>query len=547
MKLMRTVLRLWAPLWVTGLALAAPAPKGMTEAGFRASVATLASDAFEGRKPGQVGEIRTLDWIEGQYRALGLKPGLPTGYRQPVMLVEIKADPSASLEIAGAKGTLSLAYADDTVVWTRRVQPTAQLAQSPMVFVGHGIHAPEYGWDDYAGIDMHGKTAVILVNDPGYRDPALFRGKNMTYYGRWVYKYEEAMRQGAEGALIIHQTGPAAYGWDVVRNSNTGPLLEPDAADGHRARAAVEGWISNESARKLFDLAGLNLDAMEKAATTPGFKPVPLNLSASVSLKNTVRRTQSANVVGVLPGAKHPNEYVLYMAHWDHFGNSKDSGGTGDTIYNGAVDNATGVAGILEVAKAFTAGKRPDRSVVFVAVTAEESGLLGSAYYGQNPVFPLSQTAAAINIDAMYPIGRMHDIEVVGYGASELEDDLKEATTKQGRVIRPDAEPEKGHYFRSDHFNLAKHGVPSLYTETGIEAVNRPAGYGQAFKDDYTAHRYHKPSDEYSVDWDVSGILDDLRLLQAVGSKVANERHWPEWYPKSEFRAIRDASRAEAH
>jgi Zn-dependent M28 family amino/carboxypeptidase len=394
---------------------------------------------------------------------------------------------------------------------------------------------------------MHGKTAVILVNDPGYRDPALFRGKNMTYYGRWVYKYEEAMRQGAEGALIIHQTGPAAYGWDVVRNSNTGPLLEPDAADGHAARAAVEGWISNESARKLFGLAGLDLDAMEKAATKPGFKPVPLNLTASVSLKNTVRRTQSANVVGVLPGAKHPNEYVLYMAHWDHFGNSKDSGGTGDTIYNGAVDNATGVAGILEVAKAFQAGKRPDRSIVFVAVTAEESGLLGSAYYGQNPVLPLSQTAAAINIDAMYPIGRMRDIEVVGYGASELEDYLKDATTKQGRVIRPDAEPEKGHYFRSDHFNLAKHGVPSLYTETGIDAVTHPAGYGQAFKDDYTANRYHKPSDEYSADWDVSGILEDLQLLHAVGARVANDRHWPEWYPKSEFKAIRDASRAQAH
>ncbi len=530
-------------MWMVGSVAAVKAPLGMTEKGFRASVATLASDAFEGRKPGQAGEERALAWIEGQYRALGLKPGLPDGYRQPVNLVEIKADPSARLEVEGHGGSLSMAYAEDAVVWTRRVRDSAALSHSPLVFVGHGIRAPEYGWNDYEGVDMHGKTAVILVNDPGYRDPALFRGKNMTYYGRWVYKYEEAMRQGAEGALIIHQTGPAAYGWDVVRNSNTGPLLEPDAADGHAGRVAVEGWISNDSARRLFTLAGLDLDAMEKAATRPGFRAVPLDLKASVQLKNTVRRTRSANVVGVLPGAKHPDEYVLYMAHWDHFGNAAGEGVTGDTIYNGAVDNATGVAGILEVAKAFRAGRRPDRSIVFVAVTAEESGLLGSAYYGQNPVFPLGRTAAAINIDAMYPIGRMKDIEVVGFGASELEDYLKSATQRQGRVIRPDAEPEKGHYFRSDHFNLAKHGVPSLYTETGIDAVGRPAGFGQSFKDDYTANRYHKPSDEYTESWDVSGILEDLSLLHAVGSKVANERHWPEWYPKSEFRAIREASR----
>jgi len=533
-------------LVVTAVAWAgAPAP-GLTEAGFRASVATLASDAFEGRKPGQAGEVKTLDWIESEFRRIGLKPGVGASYRQPVTLVEIKADPSARLDIEGAAGHLSLAYADDAVVWTRRVREHEALTHSPLVFVGHGIHAPEYGWDDYAGVDMHGKTAVILVNDPGFRDAKLFRGKNMTYYGRWTYKYEEAMRQGADGALIIHQTGPAAYGWDVVRNSNTGPLLEPDAADGHAARAAVEGWITTDSARRLFALAGWDLDAMEKAATTPGFRAVPLELNASVELHNTVRRTRSANVVGVLEGAGHPNEYVLYMAHWDHFGNGKADGLSGDTIYNGAVDNATGVAGILEIAKAFKAGKRPDRSIVFVALTAEESGLLGSAYYGQNPVFPLAQTAAAINIDAMYPIGRTHDIEVVGFGSSELEDDLKAAATQQGRFIRPDAEPEKGHYFRSDHFNLAKQGVPSLYTETGIDAVEHPPGFGQAFKDDYTANRYHKPSDEYSKDWDVSGILEDLTLLEVVGAKVANERHWPEWYPKSEFRAIRDASRSGA-
>ncbi len=528
------------------LAAGSPDPAAaITEAGYRASIATLASDAFEGRKPGQPGEQKTLDWLQAEFQRIGLKPA-PGGYRQDVPLVEITALPTAELKVSGPAGGAVFAYADDMVVWTRRVQPAVSVADSPMVFVGHGINAPEFGWNDYAGIDMHGKTAVILVNDPGYRDASLFKGRKMTYYGRWTYKYEEAMRQGADAALLVHQTGPAAYGWDVVRNSNTGPLLEPDSADGHAGRVAIEGWMTLETTRRIFSLAGFDFGEMEQAATKPGFRAVPLGVSASVAVRNAVRRATSANVVGVLPGSRHPEEYVVYMAHWDHFGKSLAVGPQNDGIYNGAVDNATGVAGILEIAKAFRAGKRPDRTVVFLAVTAEEQGLLGSAYYAQHPVFPLAMTAAAINIDALPPVGRTRDVEVLGFGASQLEDYLKEAAARTHRVLRPDSQPEKGYFFRSDHFNLSKVGVPSLYIKPGIDSIDHPAGWVEEWQHDYVANRYHKPSDEYSASWDVSGSIDDLRLLFEVGHRVADERLWPEWYADSEFRAAREASRRPA-
>ena len=520
---------------------AAPGAAAITDKGYRASIATLASDAFEGRKPGQPGEPKTLDWIEAQFRQVGLRAG-PGGYRQAVPLVEITALPTAELKVRSADGEASFAYAEDMVVWTRRVQPQAAIQDSPLVFVGHGINAPEFGWNDYAGIDMHGKTAVILVNDPGYRDATLFKGRKMTYYGRWTYKYEEAMRQGADGALIVHQTGPAAYGWDVVRNSNTGSLIEPDAADGHAGRVAIEGWMQLETARRIFKMAGKDFEEMEKAATQKGFRAMPLGVSASVAVRNAVRRAASANVIGVLPGARHPDEYVVYMAHWDHFGKSLAVGAQNDAIYNGAVDNATGIAGILEIAKAFKAGHRPDRSVVFLAVTAEEQGLLGSAYYAQNPVFPLARTAAVINLDALDPVGHTRDIEVLGYGASELEDYLKEAAALEGRVLRPDSQPEKGYFFRSDHLNFAKAGVPALYIKAGIESRDHPAGWVEAWSRDYVANRYHKPSDEYDAGWDVSGSLEDLRLMYAVGRRAADDRHWPTWYADSEFRAARESS-----
>jgi Zn-dependent M28 family amino/carboxypeptidase len=522
-------------------------PAGMTEAGYRATIATLASDGFEGRKPGQPGEPRTLEYLEGEFRAAGLAPGVGGGYRQEVPLVEITATPRGELKVAAAGGGAGFAYAENMVVWTRRVVPESHLEASPLVFVGHGIVAPEFGWNDYAGVDMHGKTAVILINDPGYRDPALFHGRKMTYYGRWTYKYEEAMRQGAAGALIVHQTGPAAYGWEVVRNSNTGPLLEADAADGYAKRIAIEGWVTLEAGRRLCALAGEDFDALERAATRPGFRAVPLAAQATVAVDNAIRRTRSANVVGVLPGARRPSEYLIYMAHWDHFGRALAPGTSGDPIFHGAVDNATGVAGILEIARAFThAGHRPDRSVVFMALTAEESGLLGSAHYAANPVFPLAATAAAINIDALLPVGRTRDLEVIGFGASELEDDLKAEAARQGRVLRPDSQPEKGFYFRSDHFNLAKQGVPALYVKSGIDSRDHPAGWAEAAVQDYIARRYHKPADTYEPSWDVSGSLEDLALLYAVGRRVADETRWPAWYPSSEFRAAREASRGPA-
>jgi len=548
MSIARSVPALLAALLVAAAAGAgSPGGGAISEAGYRATIATLASDAFEGRKPGQPGEPRTLDYLEAEFRAAGLAPGVAGSYRQDVPLVEITAAPDAALEVAGDRGSARFAYGEDMAVWTKRVVPESGLAASPLVFVGHGIVAPEYGWNDYAGMDMHGKTAVILINDPGYRDPALFRGRKMTYYGRWTYKYEEAMRQGAAGALIVHQTGPAAYGWEVVRNSNTGPLLEADAADGHAGRVAIEGWITLEAARRLCALAGEDLDALERAATRPGFRPVPLAARATVAVRNTIRRTRSANVVGVLPGARRPNEYLVYMAHWDHFGRASQPVPGSDPIFHGAVDNASGVAGILEIAKAFSHARRPpDRSVVFLALTGEESGLLGSAYYGANPVFPLAATAAAINIDALLPVGRTRDLEVIGYGASELEDLLKEEAARQGRVLRPDSQPEKGFYFRSDHFNLAKRGVPALYIESGIDSRDHPPGWVEAQVQDYIAHRYHKPADTYDPSWNVAGNLEDLALLYAVGRRVADGTRWPAWYPGSEFSAARAASRAPA-
>ena len=523
------------------------AATAITEVGYRASVATLASDEFEGRKPGQAGEATTLAYLESEFRAIGLKPGTAHGYRQAVPLVEITAAPTARLAVSAAGGKAEFAFAEDMVVWTKRVVPEVHVTDSPLVFVGYGIVAPEYGWNDYAGIDMHGKTAVILINDPGFatKDPKVFRGGAMTYYGRWTYKYEEAMRQGAAAALIVHQTLPAAYGWDVVRNSNSGPHLDPETADGNAGRVAIEGWITLDSAKRTFALAGQDFARLEASAAERGFRAVPLGATASVGVENQIRHARSANVVGVIEGAKRPKEYVLYMAHWDHFGIAPAGASAGDRIFNGAVDNATGVAGILEIAKAFAHAKhRPDRSVVFLAVTAEESGLLGSAYYGANPVFPLAATAAAFNIDALSPVGRTRDLEVVGYGASELEDDLKAYAAAQGRVLKPDSQPEKGHFFRSDHFMLAKYGVPALYIKSGSDSREHPAGWIEAWEADYLANRYHKPADEYRPDWNVAGSLEDLRLLYAVGNHVANEERWPAWYPTSEFRAIRDQSRA---
>ncbi len=530
----------------TALPIRERAALAITPETYRQHVSTLASDEFEGRAPGSPGEKKTIQYLEQEFVRLGLQPALGGSYRQLVPLVEITAAGSASYLRFEKGGTrIEPRLGEEMVVGTRRFQPQVQVADSDVVFVGYGIVAPEYDWNDYAGIDMRGKTAIILVNDPGFAtgDPKLFRGRAMTYYGRWTYKFEEAARQGAAAAIIVHDTAPAAYPWSVVRNGWSGPQLYADTTDGNAGRAAIEGWITLERARELLRLAGQDLDALSLAATKPGFAPVSLGVKAAAGVRNVIRRAASPNVVGVMPGKETPDEYVVYMAHWDHFGRALAV--AGDTIFNGAADNATGVAGILAIAEAFQRMiPGPARSVLFVAVTAEEAGLIGSEYYALNPVVPLEKTAAVINLDRLDPLGRARDIEVVGYGASELEDLLAEAAERQGRVIKPDATPDHGYFYRSDHFNLAKMGVPALYVKSGIDLIGQPPGTGQALKDDYTTNRYHKQSDDYDESWNVEGTVEDLRLLFEVGARVANEGLWPEWYPGNEFRAAREATAA---
>jgi Zn-dependent M28 family amino/carboxypeptidase len=512
---------------------------------FRRHLATLASDEFEGRKPATRAEEKTVEYIRAQFAAAGLEPGNGGEWFQKVPLVEITADPDTALTFERAgRPAVTLKFGDDMVVWTKRVVNESKIEASDLVFVGYGIVAPEVGWNDYAGLDMRGKTAVILINDPGFvtRDPQLFGGRAMTYHGRWTYKFEEAARQGAAGALIIHDTEPAAYGWDVVLNSWSGPQLDKDSADGNAGRIAIEGWITGRAAEQLFALAGQDLPALKQAATVRGFKPVALDVRASGGVKNAIRRSNSSNVVGLLRGAKRPDEYVLYVAHWDHLGRSLAF--SGDTIFNGAIDNATGVSGLITLAQKFSSARpAPERSIVFLAVTAEESGLLGSAYYADNPLFPLAQTVAVVNMDALQSGGPTREVSVIGYGSSELEDYLLAAAKTQDRVLKQEPTPERGFYYRSDHFNLAKKGVPALYIKLGIDDRAHGAHWGQQQLEDYIAKRYHKPADEYDPKADFGGALEDLALLYQVGYRLSRESSWPNWHPGNEFRAARDQSR----
>jgi Zn-dependent M28 family amino/carboxypeptidase len=411
-----------------------------------------------------------------------------------------------------------------------------------MVFVGYGPVAPEYGWNDYAGIDVKGKTVVILVNDPGFAtgDESLFTGRAMTYYGRWTYKFEEAARQGAAGAFIVHETEPAAYPWEVVEGSWKGEQFSLVPEDNNMSRAAIEGWTTVETARGIFAQAGLSYDSLKTRANLRGFRAVPLGLTASISVRSAIRHSTSNNVLAVVRGSERPDEYMVYLAHWDHLG--RDTTLKGDQIYNGALDNASGTAGLLELAEAFARlDPAPRRSVLFLAVTAEEQGLIGSAHYAENPIYPLDQTVAVINMDGLNPIGPMRDVTIIGYGNSELDDYLAEAARTQSRVIQPDAEPEKGFYYRSDHFNFAKVGVPALYPDAGVDHVERGEAYAREQRDKYTTERYHKPSDEYDPSWDLRGAIDDLRLFFLVGYRIVNEETYPNWRPGTEFRATRDS------
>ena len=518
------------------------ASEAINGSAYRAHVVALSADDFEGRSPGSKGEQMTLEYVEKEFLELGLQPAAGGDYRQNVALLEITGS-GQTLSFNKGAGGMTLENGDDMVLGSRRAQASASIAGSEVVFVGYGINAPEYGWNDYDGLDMHGKTALILVNDPGFvtGEESLFRGKAMTYHGRWTYKFEEASRQGAAAAIIVHETAPASYDWGVVKNSWSGPQFYLDREDGNSGRTALEGWITEARARQLMELAGQDFDALKSAAVKRGFKPIPLGVTATGGVRNVVRHKRSPNIVGSMEGKDRPDEYVIYMAHWDHLG--LDDNPEGDRVYNGAVDNASGVAGILTIARAYR-DMLPgaSRSVLFIAVTAEESGLLGSEYYVEHPLVPLAKTAALINIDALHPLGRAKDVEVVGYGASDLEDLLATAAKSQGRTLMPDQRSEAGRFYRSDQFNFAKAGVPSLYIKSGTNLRDRPEGTGKAMLEDYETKRYHKPGDEYAESWDVSGTIEDLRLLFEVGARVANEKTWPEWRAGNEFRAVREKS-----
>ena len=514
----------------------------ITEGDFADMVKTLSSDDFEGRAPGSAGEEKTAAYLEAQMKRIGLQPGNNGSYFQDVPMVETTADESATtLKLTTSKGARDLAFGTDYVIGTRTGQTDVKLDASELVFVGYGVDAPEQTWNDYAGQDWTGKTVVMFVNDPGFhgKDETLFGGNRMTYYGRWTYKFEEAARKGAAAALIVHDTAGASYGWDVVKNSWAGPQYDLPAKDDPEKRIPLQGWLSAEAAKQLFADAGLDLDAAYANAGKRGFKPVSLKAQVSASLKSSITEKTSRNVIGVLPGASKPDEAVLYMAHWDHLG--KHEGEEGDNIYNGAVDNATGVAGILEIAEAFAHQEpKPARSVVFVAVTLEESGLLGSKYYVAHPTFPLDKIAGVINLDAMSVGGKSRDFVVTGKGNSQLEDMLKVYADQQGRVLAEEGNPAGGYYFRSDHFNFAKAGVPALYAKGGNDLLDGGIEAGKAASEEY-AKRYHQASDEVHDGWKLDGVVQDLQALYGVGKDLAVEDKWPTWYDGNPFKAARDA------
>ncbi|MDF1503494.1 M28 family metallopeptidase [Roseisolibacter sp. H3M3-2] len=552
-----TAAPLAAPLAAQSPAAARPGLDKITPDAILARTRVLASDAFEGRGPGTRGEDSTVAYLTREFTRLGLAPGNPDGtYVQDVTLVGYTGRGGGSFTAGGR--TIALEPLKDVVAVARHAAADNVVRESEVVFVGYGVVAPEYGWNDYAGVDVKGKTVVILINDPPVRragaaasdtseralDPNAFRGRAMTYYGRWTYKYEEATRQGAAAAIIVHETGPAGYPWEVVSGSWGQENFDIRSPGGEPPRVTVEAWITNAKARELLSAAGQDLDALQRAARTKGFRAVPLaSTTADLRVQNTVREVRSRNVVARLEGSDPAlkAQHVVYSAHWDHFG--RDTTRQGDQIFNGALDNASGTAALVNVAEAFVAlPQRPKRSLLFLAVTAEERGLLGAKYYAENPLYPLHTTVADINMDGVNQWGRTRDLTVVGLGNSTLDDELRAVLAPSGRVLRPDPEPEKGFFYRSDHFEFAKKGVPALYVDAGVEYVGQAPGYGMKKRDQYEADDYHKPSDEVKPDWDLRGAAEDLRALFLVGWRVANGGTWPAWKPGTEFKAIREQS-----
>lgn len=508
----------------------------------------LSSDAYEGRAPGTPGEEKTVAYIIKKYEEAGLKPGNNGKWTQDVPLVEITAKNATPLTFTGGKAPVTAQYAKDYVAFSYRVQPKTAVKDSDVVFVGYGINAPEKGWNDYAGLDVKGKTVVVLVNDPDWQTKEAkgeFNGRAMTYYGRWSYKYEEAARQGAAAVLIVHDTEPAAYGWNVVESSNTGANYLAETKDGGAKETVANGWIQLPKAKELFASAGQDFDKLRAAAGKKGFKPVALTgVKASFGFDNEISKKMSRNVIGVLPGAKRPDEYVLYTGHWDHLGRCTPI--AGDDICNGAVDNASGIAGLVTLAQAFHKAGAPDRSIVFLAVTAEESGLLGSKYYAENPIFPLAQTVGGVNMDALNAVGPAKDIVVVGGGKSELDAYVEKLAKMEGRTIKAEPTPEKGFYYRSDHFSFAKLGVPMFNFGSGDDLVEGGVDAGKKAAEDYEKNRYHAPGDEYGAITNWAGMMSDLRLYYAAGRMLAMTDAWPNWVEGDEFRAARDKSRAAA-
>jgi Zn-dependent M28 family amino/carboxypeptidase len=550
---MRLTLALIALFSVVACSQRAPKFDSINAESLMSEIRTLSSDDFEGRKPGSAGEQKTIAFLQGEFQKMGLKPGNPDGtYLQKVPLAGIRSRSVADISVKGRK--LPLENGRDYIALSLHYDPVVTVSNSDVVFVGYGVVAPEYGWDDYKDVDVRGKTILMLINDPQIPDKSdpsklddkVFRGRAMTYYGRWTYKYEIAAQKGAAAAIIVHETGPAGYPFEVVSGSWGGENFTIARPDRNAGLVPVQSWMVYDKVAELCRMSGLDLASLKKNALDRNFRPVTLpGAKASFNIENTLRTIDSHNVVAKLEGSdpEHRDEYVVYTAHWDHLG--KDPALSGDQIYNGAEDNASGTSGLLEIARAYSKlPKPPKRSILFLSVTAEEQGLLGSEYYAENPLYPLNKTLADINMDGLNTWGMTKDIEVVGLGNSTLDDDLNAVLKPEGRTVTGDAEPEKGHFYRSDHFEFAKQGVPAIDPGAGDDYIGKPQGYGKRKRDEYTERDYHKPSDEIKPDWDLSGAVQDLKALAEVGYRIANGERFPEWKPGTEFKAKRDAQMA---
>lgn len=513
-----------------------PSVAGMDVTQLAADIKVLASDSFLGRKPFTEGETKTIHYLEARFKELGLEPGNGNSYFQDVPMVNIATTAAPEMKVKHANGSLQLKGFDDYVIWTEKTDSLITLDNTELVFAGYGVVAPEYNWNDYAGLDVKGKVVIVLVNDPGFGvDNSLFRGDTMTYYGRWMYKYEEAARQGAKGCLVVHETKAASYPFSVVQNNWNGSRLRLNEKEGDVNYCDMVGWLSQSAAIRLLNLAGRDTSVFRDASSR-NFRSFSLGATISTSIQVEATYNTSKNVIAKITGSKRPEEYIIYTAHWDHLGVGKPDE-KGDSIYNGALDNATGTAGLLQLANAFKqAKKQPERTVVFLAVTAEEQGLWGSNYYVNHPVYPLEATVANINMDVLNNKGKTTDVVVVGKGQSELENYLEALAAEQNKTVGSEVNPASGSYYRSDHFNFAKKGVPALYVGSGRKFVDTTKA---AAAQDYVKNHYHRPSDEYSDSWNLEGAIDDLSLIYLLGSKLANSDAWPVWKDGSEFKKLR--------